>query len=990
MQTHADAIPLSRQMCASFDEYIKSLPSILHSHKVDITRWVHDGERHLSIEFVGAQLEEPKFLEADGTSHTIDHTECLQRNISYSMPLYTNVHVTLNEKKKIFPSIFLGMIPLMIGSKYDKHKRACPYDPGGYFIVKGGEKSIVFQKAHIHNCPLTLHRFLNGSHSYAVCCKSEGSGVAVTTIKWNGKASVSFPKLKQDISVGTLIRMLPESSLIQFTPEEALFYEESLAEQNEVVIQDTFLLGHDEDYRTEQLLSFCIPHTKFKADYIRLMMKQLYADIHNEHWSDKDSLMFQRIEMVHDLLRGLTHQLMNKMTHNVYQFLHKKMTRNIQKNTIIKLLQRTTTLTDGLQYALATGSWNTPSYDGRQRVGVAQVLQRGTVYTAISQLRRVSSSIKPEQKLSKPRFLHGTHRGRLCYIETPEGASVGLESQLSLGAYVSIDTPSDAIYDMIKDVEGEYLVFINGGIIGYGSEEVVNIVRSARRSGQISKDVSVALNDATICVPSICIRTNSGRICRPLYILPLKDHTGMSFTQMLSEGVVEYLDVYEEDTMHVGTTHKEIDPSLMMGFCAATTPYSDRNPGPRNTYQAAMLKQAQSVNSLAFKDRFDTTTNVLHYGQKPLVSTEAERVYNHGLPTGMNAIVAIMSWKYNQEDSIIMNRYSIDRGFATCTQLKTLKDTLCPDEEYEDFPLINRHVKKGDILIEKKKSGYRKVNNKRVAFEQSVPVEATHEGVVDKVLVYKERNGADACKVRVRKVRVPQIGDKFASRSAQKGTVGLTVRGEDMPFTLDGITPDIILNPHAIPSRMTMAQILEMLKSKYGCAAGLCQDGSPFNGDTAEDLCDMLHKMGFKRDGTQIMQCGITGERFKVPIYIGPTFYQRLKHNAEEKIHARGRGRKEFLTRQPNEGRQNGGGLRVGEMEKDALLAHSVPHVIVERLMHSSDAYKMNICSCGLTHSIRGGVCNRCGKSAHEIVVPYAFKLLIQELQSMCIEVKLN
>ena len=211
MQTHADAIPLSRQMCASYDKYIEALPSILHSHKVDITRWVHDGERNLSIQFVGAQLEDPKFLEADGTSHTIDHIECMQRNLSYSMPLYTNVHVTLNEKKNVFPSIFLGMIPLMIGSKHDKHKRACPFDPGGYFIVKGGEKSIVFQKAHIHNCPLTLHRYLNNAHSYAVCCKSEGSGVAVTTIKWNGKASVSFPKLKQDISVGTLFRMLPES-----------------------------------------------------------------------------------------------------------------------------------------------------------------------------------------------------------------------------------------------------------------------------------------------------------------------------------------------------------------------------------------------------------------------------------------------------------------------------------------------------------------------------------------------------------------------------------------------------------------------------------------------------------------------------------------------------------------------------------------------------------------------------------------------------------
>lgn len=873
MDTHAKCIPLSRQMCASYDKWLDALASILHQHKVDITKYCYDGERRLKIEFVGAQLEPPKFLEADGTSHSVAPPECLHRNLSYSLSLYTTVHVLMNGKKFVLDNVFLGQIPLMIGSRRDPHECACPYDPGGYFIVKGSEKTIVFQKAHIHNCILTLHRVVNGTDSFAVCCKSEDKIVAVTTIKFNGVARVSFPKLKQEISVGTLLRLLPESSLIQLSEDEEAFFKRSLDEESEVVLQDTFLLGCDEEERVSKMLEFCLPHTKFKADYIRLMLKQLYNDMNKKQWSDKDALMFQRIEMCHDLLSALTHQLMNKTTHSMRQFLHKKMEKRIQKKSILKLIARTTCLSDGLAYALATGAWNTPSHDGRQRVGVAQLLQRATIPTAISQLRRVSSSIKPEQKLSKPRFLHGQHRGRLCYLETPEGASVGLESQLSLGAYVSVESPSEQIYDMIYNRLGSYLIFLNGGIVGYGSEEVVDIVRAARRTGQISKDVSVTLNDATVCVPSICIRTNSGRICRPLYILPKKPSEGKSFTQMLSEGIVEYLDVYEEDTMLIGQTHEEIDPSLMLGYCVATTPYSDRNPAPRNTYQAAMLKQAQSVNSLAFPDRFDTTNNVLHYGQKPLVTTKVERAYQKELPTGCNAIVAIMSWKYNQEDSIIMNRYAIDRGFMRCTQLKTLKDTLNPDETYEEFPLVNREVKKGDMLLEKKKSGYRKVDKKRVPFEQIVPVTAPHAGVVDQVLVYKERNGADACKVRVRNLRVPTVGDKFASRSAQKGTIGMIYRGEDLPFTLDGITPDIILNPHAIPSRMTMSQILESVKSKYGCYAGL-QDGSPFNGDTAEDLMQMLHSMGFKGDGTQIMQCGVTGERFKVPIFIGPTFYQ--------------------------------------------------------------------------------------------------------------------
>lgn len=989
MESHADAIPLTRQMCASFDAYVNSLALIFSKHKVDVTRFVPEGCRNLKLEFVGATVEAPKFLEADGTSHKVNPKECLERNLTYSVPVYSDVHVT-GVKSYVIKSVFMGKIPLMLGSRYDPYEGGCEYDPKGYFIINGSEKSIVLQKAHVHNTCLTLKRKVNTGESFAICCKSEGNEkVSVTTIKWNGKAYVNFPKLKNDITVGTLLSILPESHFVELSAEEREFYKESLEERSEINLQDTFLLGETDEDRHAALLEYCLPHTKHKSDYVRIMLKQLYRDMHAGAASDKDALMFQRIEMVHDLLTSLTHHLMRKTTHTLRQFLHRKLTGNVQRKTIEKLLGRTTILSDGLSFALSTGNWNTQSFDSRQRVGVAQLLQKNVLHTAISQLRRVSSSIKPEQKLSKPRFLHGQHRGRLCFIETPEGAACGLETQLTIGAYVSISSPEEHLRDFTSGMSGDLLVFLNGAILGFGSEEVALTIREARRTGQISKDVSVTVNDPTVCVPNICIRTNSGRICRPLYICPRREDK--SFTEMLSEGIVEYLDVYEESTMLVrpGGTHEEIDPSMTLGFCAALTPYSDRNPAPRNTYQAAMIKQAQGVNSLEFGIRFDTTTNVMHYGQTPLVSTRVERAYKHNLPVGQNAIVAIMSFKYNQEDSIIFCKGSIDRGMGRCTQLKTVKDSLCSDEVYTEFPKINQLVKKGDVLIGKKKCGYTRVGKKRIPYENDTSVLSPHDAIVDKILVYKERNGSDACKVRLRKPRIPCIGGKWASRSAQKGTIGLVVPQEDMPFTLDGITPDIILNPHAIPSRMTCGHILECLKSKYGCYAGL-QDGSPFNGDSAEDIMAGLKSMGFKSNGEQIMFSGITGERFKVPIYIGPTFYQRLKHNSEDKLHARARGRKDFLTRQPNEGRANGGALRLGEMEKDALIAHSVPSVLVERLMHSSDLYEMQVCSCGRTHSIRAGVCNRCNASTSTMQVPYAFKLLMQELQSMCIDVRLT
>ena len=304
-------------------------------------------------------------------------------------------------------------------------------------------------------------------------------------------------------------------------------------------MHDTFMLGEPDEDRIRGLLENLIPHTEHKSDYLLLMLKQLYRDMHAHEWTDKDALAFQRIEMVHDLLSSLTHHLVRKMQYSLSQILHRKLTGTITDKSIQKMISRCTSITDGLHYALATGNWNTPMYDGRQRVGVAQLLQRSTIHTAISQLRRVSSSIKQEQKLSDPRYLHPQHKGRLCFIETPEGQACGLEAQLSVAAYVSISTPIKVILSMMQPFlgKGELLVFLNGRIVGVGSESIVHLLRSARRSGQISKDVGIVLNDPTMVIPCIYVRTNSGRICRPLFILP---HTSApkdkSFPSIKKEG----------------------------------------------------------------------------------------------------------------------------------------------------------------------------------------------------------------------------------------------------------------------------------------------------------------------------------------------------------------------------------------------------------------------------------------------------------------------
>lgn len=1012
MEAFAEGVSLSKQIRASYDAYLDKIPYLLGEHNILAHKFDADGEKWIRVEFQGCSIESPKLLEADGSSKPLDIRMCRMRNLTYNLPIYTTVHIhRSNGNSTAYPNVYIGRIPLMVGSR--RCTASIPeHDTGGYFLCSGSEKTIVKQKAHVHNQMMTLHRMAGSTEQWAICCKSEDGhrGVMRCTIRYvpDGPPMVLFSKLSQEISVWTLLQRLPAPVLVTLDAEEETFFHMDPEDpgdtggMEDLPLVNTFCLGGSN--RQAEALRMLLPHTKLKADYLLLMLRKLRQDIQHKRWADKDSLVYQRIETCEDLLSSLTHHLLAKMTHEIQMRLHRKMASEVRDSTIIGLVSNNTSLMDGIQYALATGNWRTNSFDGRTRVGVAQLLQRATIYTALSQLRRVSSSIKPEQKLSKPRYIHGTHRGRLCFMETPEGASCGLESQLSVGAYISSGSPTEYILELLQvhlgtdsgEPSGEgSIVFVNGDPCGYAPSTVCDLLRTARRSGQIAKDVSIALTPR-----GIFIRTNSGRICRPLLLE--SETSGMTFQELLDQGRLEYVDVYEEDTLHIGTTHFELAETLMMGLCGATIVYAQHNPAPRNTYQCAMMKQAQAVPTLDFRDRWDTTTNVMHYGQKPLVTTAVERAYNYNLPMGQNCIVAIMPAEYNQEDSTIWNQASIDRGIGRTTTLKTNKDTLGTDESYgkpvpkrrckyqvdeSGLPAVGQDVEVGDCLIGKIRTtlphGETETNS------TDVSVFSNFSGKVDGVLSYLERDGTPGVKVKVRKERIPSVGDKFASRSAQKGTIGLIVPQEDLPFTLDGIVPDIMLNPHALPSRMTMAQMLETVKSKYGCHAGL-QDGSPFNGDTAESLAEMLHGVGFSGSGTQIMFDGRTGKRFKVPIFIGPTFYQRLKHNASDKKHARARGRRDLVTRQPNEGRASGGGLRVGEMEKDSFVSHSCPFVLTERLLHASDPHEIDICTCGLTHSIKNKVCSTCGGSTTKKIIPYGFYLLIQELQSMCVDVKLK
>jgi DNA-directed RNA polymerase subunit B len=444
-----------------------------------------------------------------------------------------------------------------------------------------------------------------------------------------------------------------------------------------------------------------------------------------------------------------------------------------------------------------------------------------------------------------------------------------------------------------------------------------------------------------------------------------------------------------------------------------------------------MAKQAPGLYVLNYRDRTDTRGHLLHYPQKPAVGTKPMDIIGFDKrPSGQNYIVAILSSSgYNMEDAIIFNRAAVERGLghssfyriykAECKQyLGGAKDKLTiPEEgirgyhgaeayrqlEHDGLIANEAEVKGGDILIGRtspprfmEEYGGLEVRGPQLR-DTSIGVRPTEEGTVDGIFITKDIEGSQLVKVKVRSNRVPELGDKFVSRHGQKGVIGMLVNPEDMPFSVHGTIPDIMINPHAFPSRMTVGQFMESLAGKTGSLRGEPVDGTPFDNEDAKSLAESLVKMGYHPGGKEIMFDGQSGRMFEADVFVGVVYYQKLHHMVVDKIHARARGQVQMLTRQPTEGRARGGGLRFGEMERDCLVGHGAAMLLKDRLLEESDAYSIYVCEkCGKQayYDIRQRkyVCPICeGKGEIEpVTISYAFKLLLQEMQSLCLSPSLQ
>jgi DNA-directed RNA polymerase II subunit RPB2 len=473
-------------------------------------------------------------------------------------------------------------------------------------------------------------------------------------------------------------------------------------------------------------------------------------------------------------------------------------------------------------------------------------------------------------------------------------------------------------------------------------------------------------------------------------------------------------------------THCEIHPSLILGVMGSLIPFPDHNQSPRNTYQSAMGKQAMGMSMTNILDRMDTLGYVMNNIERPMVATKYNNILNcDKLSNGLNAMVAIGSYTgYNQEDSIIVNQDGFDRGLFNAhfyriykneekkVQSSGKEEKFCkPNPKYtknmkpndydklddNGFVKLNTYVSSNDVIIGKVLPIKEKNSDIMNYKDCSTSLRTNESGFVDKR--YKNRNadGYYFSKIKIRSERVPIIGDKFSSRTGQKGTIGMTLPGTDMPYNKDGISPDIIMNPHAIPSRMTIGQLLECILGKTGALLGGVCDCTPFTNLDKDTLYKLLELNGFNRHGNEVLYCGITGKQMDCMFFMGPTYYQRLKHMVDDKVHSRSTGPIVQLTRQPPEGRSRGGGLRFGEMERDCMIAHGALSFLKESLLERSDIFSLYTCEkCGFISIVNKErnfyKCNKCKNSSDFSLlnIPYAFKLLIQELQGMAIMPKLN
>src|SRR3989338_5189500 len=1027
-----------------------------------------DGGDEIEIKLGRVRIEKPNIIESDGSHNPIVPSDARLRNLTYSAPVFVELSVKFG-KQTDSCEVEIGRIPIMVrssicnthGLNQDQLRQNAmdPKDPGGYFIINGNERIMVMNEDLAANQPfieegrlgLTLRVFSQrGSYRIPTTISETGEGIldltfsrlrdipAILLLKALGMTKEAEIAKNINHENDCLIVNLYEFAALQNTEDAMMAIGEKTGIQGtkkEVLDRvkqrvDSFFLPHigtTKDSRAEKAITLC-----------RLLRLYLRAKENPKIRTDKDHYANKRVKLSGDLMADLFRANFGVLIRDIQYSLQKVAKR--KKFYSIKTLAKSTLFSQRIESAIATGAWI------GERSGVTQNMDKTNYLAIISQLQRVSSTLAGEQENFMARTLHPTHYGRFCPTETPEGTEFGLRKNLAILSKISTSVVFDELGFMKKLKEfglnenSGWDVFFNGKFIGFAenAENFALKVRKLRRENHIPKELSVRYDPL---LEQVTMSVEVGRVLRPMIVVEdgvskLKDehlilieNDKTKWVDLVSEGVIEYIDAAEEENAFIAPTtdeitpahtHLEVHPIDLFGVVTSLVPFCNHDQASRLNKGSKTLKQSLGIYAANYFVRLDTDVSILHYPQKPIVRSFVYDSLNL-YPAGQNLVVAIMPFEgYNMSDAVILNKGSIDRGMGRSTYFRPysatelqyaggLSDEIAvPTKDVSGYRLEKSYrfleddgmaypeadMNEGEVIIGKvtppKFLSEAKDLNLQAKKEASVAVRQEERGTVDAVFITIDGEGNKVAQVRTRDSRLPEPGDKFSAPHGQKGVVGLIADAEDIPFTSGGIRPDLIFNPHGIPSRRSVGYMIELLAGKTGAVTGKVIDGTPFIGTGVEELEQMLRESGFSYDGKETMYSGITGEKMEAKIYIGNMYYLKLKRMVKNLLHARASGKVALLTRQPIEGRARGGGLRLGEMEQQALAGHGASLLLKER--YDSDKTVVYICKdCGnMTYedTIRNKVvCNMCGSNESEpIEVSYAFKLLADELLGLGIQ----
>lgn len=848
-------------------------------------------------------------------------------------------------------------------------KGECSNDTGGYFIVNGKERVLVCQERLNYN---QVYVFDANDEKIPFVAEirsmSEETGHSVLIQakmnKEHKNITFSLPYMSKEVLAGAVFKCLgfnskdiikfinpsskEENIIVDRIVRESIQYKNKKEAMKHISKASMHKVEDDEERRlvyTQQVIeNELFPHMGIsspleKALFLGDMLNKLIrVNLRIRPQDDRDNVSLKRIEGPGVLVSDLFRMCMKRYCDNLKKYLEKR-------QDIITAMTRTNNITSSLKHAFSTGNW-TVQKNGYVRTGVSQIMSRLTYPATISHLRRVIIPVGKEGKNVKIRQIHPTQCFFIDIIESPEGKSIGIVKNLALLCNITTGCNPILVRDLVEKCDNfepindsffedsnyeMYKIYINGAMFGFTDDphEFYEELLSYRKNCMFSNQVSFYYDDEDREVRILC---DNGRFIRPVLTVSnnklnlKKEHLNMSWVELLENDIVRYIDSNEvefsliamkpEDLITYSQSNYdycEIHPSAMLGVCSAVIPYPEHNQSPRLVYQSSMVKQALGVYSLAFKERFDTISHIMHYPQKPIISTKFQEMLNYDeMLTGCNPIVAILTYGgWNQEDSIMLNKSSVDRGMFVHTCYKTMhceekKKTNCTFEKIEIPPAKSHNntmnysklsengvikkgtpVVKGDIIIGKTLTKV-KTDEDDDKTDCSLAIGNGEEGIIDDIWEGINDEGNRMVKVRIRQLRIPEVGDKLASRSSQKGVCGLLLSQEDMPFTSQGITPDVLINPNCIPSRMTLSQLTESLFGKVCSLKGEMGDATPFTSssvDPAKKIMVDLQKLGFERHGNEKMYCGYTGEILEAEVFIGPTYYQRLKHLVKDKMH---------------------------------------------------------------------------------------------------------